>query len=187
MAGRKAKSWALSRVGEGAFRWYRVFFNLFSVLSLAPVVWLAWRLPDEPVYSASAGLRWFMVAIQTLCLAAMALVVRQTGMAHFLGLAQLTGRGRQRSVGVLNVRGLYRYVRHPLYLLGLGLIWLSPVMSRNALALGAAMSAYFWIGSIHEERQLVGEFGDRYLSYRRVVPRIIPRPGRAYAADADEG
>jgi protein-S-isoprenylcysteine O-methyltransferase Ste14 len=193
LAGREAKSWVRSRLGNVVSRWYRLFFNIFAVLSLAPVAWLAWQLPDRPLYSANGPARWLMVAVQALSLAAMALVVRSTGVARFLGFAQIMRSDRNEQLpdvdrpgsGQLNVRGLYRHVRHPLYLLGLVLIWLSPVMSANSLALGAAMSAYFWIGSVHEEKLLVDEFGERYRRYRRAVPRIIPLPGRTYESEAD--
>ena len=184
LAGRRCKTRARSLLGERGFRWYRLSFNLFAALSLAPVLWLSWRLPDLPLYSASGVVRWLMLGVQASCGLVIVMVVRRTGMGRFLGFEQITHGGEPRA-GALNVGGLYRYVRHPLYLLGLVVIWVSPVMTRNSLALGAVMSAYFWLGSIHEEQQLIDEFGDRYRHYRETVPRIIPRPGRTYEAKAD--
>jgi protein-S-isoprenylcysteine O-methyltransferase Ste14 len=72
--------------------------------------------------------------------------------------------------------GLYRWVRHPLYTLGLAFLWLTPVMTTSLLAFNVGMSVYAVIGSIFEERRLLAEFGTAYLEYRRRVPRLLPRP-----------
>jgi hypothetical protein len=70
----------------------------------------------------------------------------------------------------LVVFGLYRWVRHPLYSWGLVLIWLTPHMTVNRLALFGALSFYLYVGTFFEERRLVAEFGDDYLSLPRSPP-----------------
>jgi protein-S-isoprenylcysteine O-methyltransferase Ste14 len=72
------------------------------------------------------------------------------------------------------VKGLYRWVRHPLYTAGLLFLWLTPLMTTSILAFNLAMSAYIAIGSVFEERRLVTEFGPAYADYQRRVPRLIP-------------
>jgi protein-S-isoprenylcysteine O-methyltransferase Ste14 len=51
-------------------------------------------------------------------------------------------------------------------------MWLAPEMSLNLLTL--LMSLYFVLGSYHDEKSLVRQFGTDYLEYRRKVPRIFP-------------
>ena len=76
--------------------------------------------------------------------------------------------------------GPYRWVRHPLYSTALVVLWLWPTMTVNLAAFFAVSTAYFYLGSIPEEEKLIDEFGDAYRRYQRVVPRLIPRPGRAF-------
>jgi protein-S-isoprenylcysteine O-methyltransferase Ste14 len=68
-------------------------------------------------------------------------------------------------------------VRHPLYFWSLVLIWLTPQMTANRLALFAVFSVYLYAGSFFEERRLVAEFGDDYREYQRRVPRMVPWRG----------
>lgn len=42
------------------------------------------------------------------------------------------------------------------------------------------------MGSIHEERRLVAEFGAAYEAFQRHVPRLIPRLRRCYPAPTEE-
>jgi hypothetical protein len=48
-------------------------------------------------------------------------------------------------------------------------------MTANLLTLFIAMTLYFYLGSIHEEKGLVAEFGEPYVAYQKQVPRFLPR------------
>jgi protein-S-isoprenylcysteine O-methyltransferase Ste14 len=99
----------------------------------------------------------------------------QTDPWHFLGLRQLGDYNQEPD---LQIGGLYRWVRHPLYTAGLAFIWLAPVMTTSLLALNFSLSIYIYIGSIFEERKLLRLYGQPYVEYQRSVPRLIPRPWR---------
>jgi protein-S-isoprenylcysteine O-methyltransferase Ste14 len=103
----------------------------------------------------------------------------QTGPLHFLGLTQLLTPEPQEH-GALQVRGLYCYVRHPLYFFSLVMLWLVSVMTANLATANVLIALYFWIGSIFEEQKLLTEFGAAYADYQRRVPRLIPRLKRCY-------
>jgi protein-S-isoprenylcysteine O-methyltransferase Ste14 len=71
---------------------------------------------------------------------------------------------------VFESRGAYRYLRHPIYLSFLGLIWFNPEMTVDRLALTLAWTAYIFIGSDLKDRRLVHYIGDAYRSYQAEVP-----------------
>ena len=70
---------------------------------------------------------------------------------------------------------LYKLVRHPLYSGFILAFWAIPVMTAGHLLLAVAMSAYILIAIQHEERDLVGQFGERYVEYRGRVGMLAPR------------
>jgi len=69
--------------------------------------------------------------------------------------------------------GLYRIVRHPLYVGWLLMFWAAPVMTVAHLVFAIGTTAYILIAIQFEERDLV-QFHAEYAEYRRRVPMIIP-------------
>ena len=145
---------------------------MISLISLAPIAWLLWRLPDHPLYSIPAPWAFIMLGIQALAASLAALTLVQTDALHFAGLSQILGRAES---GRLVQTGMYAVVRHPLYLFGLIFLWFSPRMSANQLTLTTVWTAYFYVGALLEERRLVQAFGEAYEAYRSRTPMIIPR------------
>jgi protein-S-isoprenylcysteine O-methyltransferase Ste14 len=62
-------------------------------------------------------------------------------------------------------------------------IWFPPVLTVNLLVFNLLATLYFWLGSLHEERRLMAEFGDAYRQYQRTVPPFLPwpRPGARFS------
>jgi protein-S-isoprenylcysteine O-methyltransferase Ste14 len=109
--------------------------------------------------------------------------VKLFGSSRFLGTEQLRRYIRHHEIpeyydensrGTFVQKGLYKYVRHPLYTLSLVILICWPVMSTWFATIIVLCALYFWIGSIYEERKLVKRFGSAYEEYRKRVPRIIP-------------
>jgi methanethiol S-methyltransferase len=173
LASLQAKGLARRWLGEAAGRGYRLAYNLFAVLTLLPVLALPAALPDRALYTIPMPWASITLVIQGLALLALLVGVLQTGAASFAGLSQLI-QPQPPGPPTLVTRGLYRYVRHPLYTAGLVFIWLTPLMTRNLLALYAGFSLYLVIGAYFEERKLLAEFGPAYQEYRNLTPMFVP-------------
>ena len=158
-------------LGEGAKKYYRLFYSLFASVTLLPVLILPAVIPDQTLYKIPEPLVYFTVFIQIVSVLLLVYSVLQTGALQFIGLSQAFGLKREDK---LNTDGLYRYMRHPLYTFSLLVLWLTPTMTRNFALLYAALTVYIIIGAIFEERKLLQTFGAAYQEYRAKTPFLIP-------------
>jgi hypothetical protein len=67
------------------------------------------------------------------------------------------------------VRGAYRWLRHPVYLSFLGLIWFTPTMTADHAVLTLIWTAYIFIGSVFKDRRLKHYIGQPYVEYAQRV------------------
>lgn len=70
---------------------------------------------------------------------------------------------------------LYGVVRHPLMLGFLLAFWGTPRMTLGHLLFAGAMTAYIILGTLLEEQDLLRTLGPAYASYRKRVPRFLPK------------
>lgn len=91
------------------------------------------------------------------------------------------GRGTPAPIApteVLVVRGLYRWVRNPMYvavllvILGQALVFAEPLVLGYGGVVAIAVSSFV---RSYEEPTLARRFGEQYLAYRRAVPGWWPR------------
>jgi protein-S-isoprenylcysteine O-methyltransferase Ste14 len=73
------------------------------------------------------------------------------------------------------VRGPYRWVRHPIYLAMLLIIWSSPSVSIDRFLFNIIWTVWIVVATMLEERDLEDEFGEGYLDYKLKVPMLFPR------------
>ncbi len=83
-------------------------------------------------------------------------------------------RERQPREMPFTVRGPYRWVRHPLYLFALVFFWSYPDLTADRLLFNVLWTAWVFVGTVLEERDLVDLFGQVYRDYQRDVPMILP-------------
>ena len=96
---------------------------------------------------------------------------------YFFSLSGISVFYKQQAPVVLELGGLNRYVRHPLYFGTLLFIWalffIFPYL--NNLLACCVITFYTVLGARLEEKKLVMQFGEQYISYKQRVPMLIPR------------
>ena len=99
--------------------------------------------------------------------------------SHFELFGLLSGdhesaRARKIPPAEFKTPGLYKLVRHPIYLGFVIAFWATPVMTAGHLLFAAVTTAYIFVGIFFEERDLIETFGDEYRRYRARVSMLIP-------------
>jgi len=98
--------------------------------------------------------------------------------AELFGLRQVFGASNApaEASNEFKTPGLYRAVRHPLYLGFLVAFWSTPIMTLGHFVFAAGSTLYVLVAIPLEERDLMARFGDRYASYRKRVRALLPFP-----------
>ena len=153
----------------------RSTYVLFSSLALLLLFW-KWQPMGGVVWNVENNSG--RLALQTLfALGWLTVLVTTFLINHFdlFGLRQvwLYLIGRPYTPLGFRTPGLYRLVRHPLYVGWLLVFWSAPVMTAAHLVFAIATTAYILIAIQFEERDLVRIHGE-YAQYRRRVPMILP-------------
>jgi len=155
----------------------RSTFVLFASAVLALLLW-QWRPIGGVVWAVTdpvgVSLLYAIFAIGWGVLLAATFLIN-----HFelFGVAQVWRnlRGVEPAPVKFRTPGLYRWVRHPIYLGFVLAFWATPLMTVGHLLFALATTAYILIGIWFEERDLIVEFGEQYRRYRASVGMLLPR------------
>jgi protein-S-isoprenylcysteine O-methyltransferase Ste14 len=93
--------------------------------------------------------------------------------------------GRPYSALPFATPGLYRIVRHPLYVGWFFAFWMTPTLTIAHLLFSIATTAYILLAIRFEERDLIHFHGDAYRKYRQQVPMVLPLMRRRHAGSAN--
>ncbi len=130
---------------------------------------LAWRPIGGDLYHAAGWTRYAHAGVQ---LAGVWLIARSVGSIDALELAGIRSSGGPAS---LQIAGPYRFVRHPLYLGWMLIVFGAAHMTGDRIAFAAITTTYLMIAMPWEERSLERTFGTGYTRYKQQVPwRVIP-------------
>ncbi len=153
---------------------YRFIYSIFSLLTVIPIIYLwFWNRNSSPIlYKEGFPLAYFsiiMAAFGAILILASFVVI---DVFEFIGLKGLSGR-KTKEAGLVTM-GVYGFVRHPLYLGGMLILWSNPYMRLLDFTVALLFSLYLVLGAILEERKLVEEFGQGYLEYKKSVSMFLP-------------
>lgn len=185
LASPRCKAWVTHRWPTCA-PYYRLAFNLQSVVLVLPLLWATWAIPGEWLWRWTGPWAWLANGLALAALAGFWFSSGSYDMDEFLGLKPLRERRTDAAEhGALRISTLHRFVRHPWYALALLLVWTRD-MNAPLLVSASAITLYFAIGSRLEERNLETHFGAAYRKYREKVPGLIPLPWQWISAQEAE-
>jgi protein-S-isoprenylcysteine O-methyltransferase Ste14 len=173
------QSWSAQFVEE---KYHGALFTIASSILLLLLI-VFWQKSYFVLASAQGGIRWLLRAIFALSVFGFFWGIRSLGSLDMFGLDPIR-KGMQGATVTprrFRVRGPYRWVRHPLYLFCLLMIWSCPDLTADRLLFNLLWTAWILVGTILEERDLVALFGEDYQVYQTEVPMLIPhriRPAR---------
>ncbi|MFT6668987.1 MAG: protein-S-isoprenylcysteine O-methyltransferase Ste14 [Afipia broomeae] len=154
----------------------RSTYVLLASLALALLFW-QWRPIPAVVWDIETPLL-ANLAIGGMMLGWLIVLYSSFLISHFelFGLTQVVGHFAGRVVAPMKFKtpGLYRLIRHPIYLGFIIAFWSTPTMTAGHLLFAAVTTAYIFVGIYLEERDLVALFGDEYRRYRARVAMLIP-------------
>ena len=159
------KAWLARRVSPPLLRSMYVWI----ASALLMIVSLAWQPIGGEIYKATGILAIALTAVQV-----GGLVITALGVARIDPL-ELAGIHPASQTQGLQVTGPYRWVRHPLYLGWLLMVFGAAHMTGDRLAFATITVGYLVVAIPWEERSLRQSFGDAYARYMRDVRwRMIP-------------
>lgn len=140
-----------------------------------PMPRVIWEVAFEPVRMVLVGLfwlGWLIVLVSTFLI----------GHFDLFGLKQVWQYRSQRNYEhpAFAVPGLYKFVRHPIYLGFLIAFWCAPRMTLGHLYFSVVTTIWVLVAIQWEERDLVVFHGEQYKQYRGGVSMLVPWPGKRY-------
>ena len=163
---------------KNKFRFYRVFYNLFSVLSLIFIYLYKTSFTEEILWSWDGTFLYIQIILFLLSVFLMIAGAKLFDIKLFFGIRQILIKNSSLSLNVtgkLEIKGILKYTRHPWYLATFLLIWVSfQDLALSRVIINMILTIYLIIGTILEERKLVLEFGDDYTGYQKRVSMFVP-------------
>jgi protein-S-isoprenylcysteine O-methyltransferase Ste14 len=166
----------LKKKAGNAYRFHRLFYNIFSIVTLIPVVlytlstkqqpffiWDGYLLPIKYILMATGIIFFFMGS-------------QGYSFSQFAGIRQIrqgVDHNLINKTGKLSTSGILGAVRHPFYAALFPLLW-ARHLDITVLIVNIILSAYLIIGTILEEHKLVLEFGNSYREYQKNVSMLFP-------------
>lgn len=157
------------------FVYYRICYNMLSLIFLAFILYLLAFKDDSPsLLQPNNIVTWLGGGTMLLGMLIMILAFKSYDLGEFTGIKQLSRQIHHPEK--LVVKGLNAYVRNPLYtgiiVLVAGYFLLRPT-SMNFVSL-IIIYIYIYIGASLEEKKLEQVFGEEYKAYQSKVKMLLP-------------
>ncbi|MGB5408566.1 MAG: hypothetical protein WBN08_17650 [Thiogranum sp.] len=149
-------------------------FSIASGITLLTLV-LLWQQTALVLAAADGFYRWSFRAVFFLAIAGQVWGIWSLKSADLFGTESVLRRPAPTPPPApMVVRGPYRWVRHPLYLTTLLMIWSYPDLTADRLLFNVLFTGWVIVGTVLEERDLVADYGEVYRNYQRAVPMLVP-------------
>jgi protein-S-isoprenylcysteine O-methyltransferase Ste14 len=165
------------RLGRN-YRFYRLFYNLFAVITLIPPVFYTLSLKKHHLLSLDGYLavaQWILLAFSAVLFICGAM---KYDLRQFIGIRQIQSGKVHSSLsetGDLDTSGILNVTRHPWYLGAFLLVWAgNKEIYVSNLIVKVLLSGYLLIGTVLEEKKLVAAYGDHYKDYQKKVSMLFP-------------
>ena len=140
-----------------------------------------WQV-DQPVgrtlLYAGFAFGWLLVLVTTFLINHFDLFGLRQVWLHF--------RGRPYTALEFKTPGLYKHVRHPLYVGWFFAFWCTPTMTAAHLFFAIMTTVYILVAIRFEERDLE-EFHPEYIEYKRRTPMLVPRLAAGRIRECPQG
>lgn len=159
-----------------ASRYYRIVYNVVSLVALVPVLLYTFSVRGTPAFSWQGPWRFLQIAMAVSAMVFFVAGARHYDLFQFLGLRQLED---EKACSVLtddcslDTSGVLSLVRHPWYTGGILVIWTRP-LDTSAILTNLVLTGYFLVGTRLEERKLTAQFGQEYTDYQQRVSMFVP-------------
>jgi protein-S-isoprenylcysteine O-methyltransferase Ste14 len=154
------------------FKYYPLAYSIFAAVTMTGILLYQYHIPGKLLFTTPL---WLIVpaGIGT---SAGVIIMGMMIWKYFYYLSGISVFFTKEPPAVLQLGGLHRYVRHPLYTGTLLFIWslflLFPY-TKHLLAC-IIITAYTLYGVQLEEKKLVAQYGEAYIKYRKRTPMLIP-------------
>lgn len=163
----------VQKLAGAHFRHYRLFYTLFAAVSLLAIVYYQLRMQSIVLFPKTVFSNIMGSLIGITGVVIMLVCIKK----YFVSLSGVKSLVQESPSAELMIKGIHRYMRHPLYLgtfLAIWGLWLL-VPTLGLLITNVVITAYTLYAIQLEEKKLIAEFGDRYRAYQKTVPKLIPR------------
>jgi protein-S-isoprenylcysteine O-methyltransferase Ste14 len=153
----------------------REFFGLFYCAITCATLWamfLFWQADAAVLWRAPAAAAIVIQVLFHACWIALAYSLHLTGLGYQTGYTEWSYWRRREPLPRRRFvpRGAYQWLRHPVYLSFLGLVWFNPRQTSDQLVLEAVWTIYIAVGSYLKDERLAHYMGEEYRTYQSLVP-----------------
>ena len=154
---------------------YGPLYAIASGISLLLIL-LFWQESSTVLVTAEPPLYWVFRAGYFVSLTGFFWCIWALGLADPFGLTPLVEdlRGTPAAAVTFTIRGPYRWVRHPVYLFSIIILWSYPTITSDRLLLNSMWTVWIIIATVLEERNMTAAFGKTYQDYQNSVPMLVP-------------
>lgn len=135
-----------------------------------------WSPSGITLFDASGGVRWVFLVLFVASWIFLIKALTDSGLAlqtGYLGWSSVA-RGKRLNYGDFPQHGLFKFIRHPVYLGFALVLWTAPIHTLDGVVLATLWTVYCVAGPLLKESRFRAWYGERYARYRDAVPYMLP-------------